>query len=64
MKVNTVEFLLDLHDYFSNVLLTYSADYLCKEARSGYTDQFDTTKQKIAIINRLIEQNKEESCVQ
>ena len=63
MKVNTVEFLLDLHDYFSNVLLTYSADYLCKEAKPNYTDQWDTTKQKIAIINRLIEQNKEESLV-
>jgi len=63
MKVNTVEFLLDLHDYFSNVLLTYSADYFCKEPKEGYTDQWDTTKQKIAIINRLIEQNKEESTV-
>jgi len=63
MKVNTVDFLLDLHDYFSNVLLTYGADYLCKEPKEGYTDQYDTTKQKIAIINRLIEQNKEESLV-
>ena len=63
MTVNIVEFLLDLHDYFSNTLLTYSSDYLCKEAKPGYTDQWDTTKQKIAIINRLIEQNKEESLV-
>ena len=63
MTVNAVEFLLDLHDYFSNVLLTYSTDYFCKEPKTGYTDQWDTTKQKIAIINRLIEQNKEESLV-
>jgi len=63
MKVNTVDFLLDLHDYFSNVLLTYSADYLCKEPKEGYTDQWDTTKQKIAIINRLINQNQGESLV-
>ena len=63
MKVNTVDFLLDLHDYFSNVLLTYGTDYLCKEPKPGYEEQFDTTKQKIAIINRLIEQNKEESLV-
>jgi len=60
MKVNTVEFLLDLHDYFSNVLFTYSTDYFCKAARPGYEEQFDTTKQKIAIINRLINQNAEE----
>ena len=63
MKVNTVDFLLDLHDYFSNVLLTYSADYFCKEAREGYGEQWDATKQKIAIVNRLIEQNKGESLV-
>ena len=63
MNVNTVEFLLDLHDWFSNVLLTYSTDYFCKEAKPGYVDQWDTTKQKIAIINKLIEQNKEESLV-
>jgi len=44
--------------YFSNVLLTYSTDYFCKEARPGYTDQWDTTKQKIAIIYRLIEQGR------
>jgi len=63
MEINTVEFLLDLHDFFSNALLTYSTDYFCKEPREGYADQWDTTKQKIAIINRLIEQNKDESLV-
>ena len=63
MTVNTIEFLLDLHDYFSNVLLTYSADYFCKEPKPNYTTEWDMTKQKIAIINRLIEQNKEESLV-
>ena len=63
MKVNTVEFLMDLHDYFSNVLLTYSNDYLCKKPKEGYSDQWDTTKQKIAIINRLINQNAKESTV-
>ena len=61
--MNTVEFLLDLHDYFSNTLLTYSADYFCKEPKEGYTDQWDTTKQKIAIINNLINQNQSESLV-
>ena len=63
MKVNTIEFLLDLHDCLSSTLVNCSTDYLCKEARPGYAEQYDTTKQKIAIINKLIEQNKEESRV-
>jgi hypothetical protein len=58
-----VDFLLDLHDFFSNILLGFSTDYFCKEPKPGYEEQFDTTKQKIAIINRLVEQNKEESLV-
>ena len=60
MKINTIDFLLDLNDYFSNVLLTYSTDYFCKEPKEGYTDQWDTTKQKIAIINGLINQNADD----
>jgi len=63
MTVNIIEFLLDLHDYFSNVLLTYSADYFCKEPKPQYAIEWDITKQKIAIINRLINQNAEESTI-
>ena len=44
MNVNAVEFLLDLHDYFSNALLTYSTDYFGKEPKPGYTEQWDATR--------------------
>ena len=61
MKVNTVEFLLDLHDILSAILATQSAD--CGKPKEGHAEQWGATKQKIAIINRLIEQNRGESLV-
>jgi len=54
MNITKLGLLLDLHAYYTFRLTQHAADYMLRTSKPGHEMHFGETKQKLAIINKII----------